>query len=70
MFVPFATVADVILTAVRTKGKAEDGISLLLIERETPGLTIIPLDIFDQTRRVYEVTFKNVTVPTDRRGRR
>jgi len=57
MFVPFAAIADVLLTAVRTKGKTEDGISLLLIERDTPGMTIIPLEIFDQTRRVYEVTF-------------
>lgn len=64
MFVPFAAVADVLITAVRTKGKAEDGISLLLIERDTPGVTFTPLEIFDQTRRVYEVTFKNVTVPT------
>ncbi len=65
MFVPFTPVADVLLTAVRTKKKTEDGVSLLLIERNTPGLTITPLDIFDQTRRVYEVTFKNVTVPKD-----
>jgi len=64
MFVPFAAVADVLLVAVRTKGKAEDGISLLLIERDTPGVTITSLEIFDQTRRVYEVVFKNTTVPT------
>lgn len=65
MFVPFAAVADVLLTAVRAKGKAEDGIRLLLIERDRPGITISPLEIFDQTRRVYEVTFKNVTVSKD-----
>jgi alkylation response protein AidB-like acyl-CoA dehydrogenase len=64
MFVPFAAVADVLLTAIRTKGTAEEGISLLLIERDTPGVTITPLEIFDQTRRVYEVVFKNTTVPT------
>ena len=63
MFVPFAAVADLLLTAVRTTGKAEDGITLLLVARDTPGVKITPLDIFDQTRRVYEVTFKNVTVP-------
>ncbi|MBM4256305.1 MAG: acyl-CoA dehydrogenase [Deltaproteobacteria bacterium] len=63
MFVPFAAVADVLLVAVRTKGKAEDGISLLLLERDSPGVTISPLDIFDQTRRVYEVTLQNIIVP-------
>ena len=64
MFVPFAAVADVLLVAVRTKGKAKKGINLLLLERDTPGVTTTSLDIFDQTRRVYEVTFKKVTAPT------
>jgi alkylation response protein AidB-like acyl-CoA dehydrogenase len=63
MFVPFAAVADVFLVVVRTRGKAEDGISLLLVERDNPGVTLTPLDIFDQTRRVYELAFRNVTVP-------
>src|SRR5216684_1139196 len=38
MFVPFAAVADVLLVAVRTSGRAEEGVSLILVERETPGL--------------------------------
>ena len=62
MFVPFAAVADVLLTAVRTSSRGEEGISLLLLERTMPGVSIQPLDIFDQTRRVYEVELKNVTV--------
>jgi alkylation response protein AidB-like acyl-CoA dehydrogenase len=62
MFVPFAAVADVLLIAVRTSGRGEEGISLLLLERTTPGVSIQPLDIFDQTRRVYEIELKNVTV--------
>jgi len=62
MFVPFAAVADVLLAAVRTSGRGEEGISLLLLERATPGLTFTPLDIFDQTRRVYEVTLHNVAI--------
>jgi alkylation response protein AidB-like acyl-CoA dehydrogenase len=62
MFVPFAAVADVLLTAVRTSGRGEEGISLLLLERATPGVSIQPLDIFDQTRRMYEVALQNVTV--------
>jgi alkylation response protein AidB-like acyl-CoA dehydrogenase len=66
MFVPFASVADVLLVVARTAaegGKSEEGISLLLVERGTQGLTIKPLDITDQTRRVYELEFTNVVVP-------
>ena len=63
MFVPFAAVADVVLVAARTAGTGEEGVSLFVVERDTPGLRITPLDIVDQTRRVYELTFKNVLVP-------
>jgi alkylation response protein AidB-like acyl-CoA dehydrogenase len=63
MFVPFAAVAEAMLVAARTSGRGEEGVSLLLVERETPGVTIKPLEIFDLTRRVYEVEFKNVVVP-------
>lgn len=62
LFVPFAVVADVLLTAVRTSGRGEEGVSLLLIDRATPGVSMNPLDIFDQTRRMYEVEFKNSEV--------
>lgn len=62
MFVPFAAVADMLLIAVRTSGRGEEGVSLLLLERATPGITLTPLDIFDETRRVYEVALHNVTV--------
>ncbi len=62
LFVPFAAVADVLLTAVRTRGRGKEGVSLLLIDRTTPGVSLKPLDIFDQTRRVYEVEFSNVAV--------
>lgn len=63
MFVPFAAVADVLLVAARTSGRDEDGVTLLLVDRESPGVTIRPLDIFDRTRRVYEVEFQNVVAP-------
>jgi len=36
---------------------------LLLIDRESPGVTSQALNIFDQTRRVYEVEFKHVVAP-------
>ena len=63
MFVPFAAVADFLLVAVRTNGRGEAGVSLVLVEREAPGLTLKPLDIFDLTRRFHEVEYKNVAVP-------
>lgn len=63
MFVPFAAVADVLLVAARTSGRDEAGVSVMLVERETPGVTISPLEIFDLTRRVYAVEFKNVLIP-------
>ena len=63
LFVPFAAVAEALVVATRTSGRGEQGISLVLVERATPGMTIKPLEIFDQTRRVYEVEFANVTVP-------
>jgi alkylation response protein AidB-like acyl-CoA dehydrogenase len=62
MFVPFAAVADVLLVAARTGGRGEEGISLFLVERDAPGLGLTPLDIFDLTRRVYEIECKNVAV--------
>jgi alkylation response protein AidB-like acyl-CoA dehydrogenase len=63
LFVPFAAVADMLVVAVRTNGHGEEGVSVVLVERETPDLTIKPLDIFDLTRRAYEVEFTTVLVP-------
>ena len=62
MFVPFALIADVLVVAVRTSNEGEKGVSLVLVERDAPGLTIKPLDIFDRTRRVSEVHFNNVPI--------
>ena len=63
LFVPFAEVADVLLVVARTSGKAEQGVSLFLVERQAPGLSLTPLDIVDQTRRVYRAEFQQVAVP-------
>ncbi len=65
MFVPFAVVADVLLVTARTSGNGEAGVSLFLVDGKAAGLEVRPLDIFDQTRRVYEVEFKNVITPKD-----
>jgi alkylation response protein AidB-like acyl-CoA dehydrogenase len=63
MFVTDAHVADVIVAAFRTKGKDEDGVSLFLVPREAPGVTIKPLHSIDLTRRPMEVDFENVELP-------
>jgi len=63
MFVTDAHVADVIVAAFRTAGRGEDGITLFLVPRETPGVTITPLQSIDQTRRPMEVRFEDVELP-------
>ena len=62
MFVPFAPLADLLLVAARTRGKGERGVSLVLVERDAPGLSMRPLETFDRTRRVHKVKFKDVPV--------
>ncbi len=72
LFVPDAQVADLIFCAVRT-GKsskaeegAEEGITLLAIDRESDGLVVTPLATLDRTRRLYEVSFDHVRVSPSR----
>ena len=68
-FITSATRADLFTTAVRTGGAGHDGISMLLIERETPGLTVSPR--FDKmgwwASDTAEVTFENCRVPVAHR---
>jgi alkylation response protein AidB-like acyl-CoA dehydrogenase len=63
MFVTDAHVADVILAAFRTAGRGEDGITLFLVPRDAPGVTIRPLHSIDLTRRPTEVRFEDVELP-------
>src|SRR5512143_287903 len=63
MFVTDAHVADVILVAARTSGKGADGVTLFLVPRDTPGITVKPLSTVDITRRVNEVQLSDVEVP-------
>jgi alkylation response protein AidB-like acyl-CoA dehydrogenase len=63
MFVTDAHVADILVVAGRTRGHGESGVCLLLVPRDTPGISIASLQSVDQTRRLSEVTFKNVDVP-------
>ncbi|MEE9282167.1 MAG: acyl-CoA dehydrogenase family protein [Myxococcota bacterium] len=57
LFVPDAQNADTLVVAARTGGEGEAGISLLLVDRDTTGLAITPLQSMDMTRRIAEVTF-------------
>ena len=63
LFVADAQVADVLIAAFRTSGRGEDGVTLFLVPRDAPGLSLTPLPIIDQTRRVCEVRFRDVEVP-------
>jgi len=66
LFVPDAKVADYMLIAARTKRteNPEEGITLFLLDtREIWGLLSTALKTMDETRKLYEVVFANVSVP-------
>ena len=60
--------ADIIYLLVRTsnEGKKQQGISLLLVDLDTPGITIRPIVTIDGWHHVNEVFFENIRVPADR----
>ncbi len=61
-----AHMADWIFCLVRTDPSTErkqDGISFLLIDMRTPGITVRPLPLMDGHHEVNEVFFDDVTVP-------
>jgi alkylation response protein AidB-like acyl-CoA dehydrogenase len=64
LFVHDAHTADALVVVALTgeRGAPEDGISLFLVPRGTPGLDVKLLPAMDQTRKLCEVTFTNVTV--------
>ena len=67
LFVLDAEIAHLYLVAVRTgAGSGEAGVSLLLVPRDTQGISVTPLPSIDVTRRVYEVKFDDVVIPPDR----
>jgi alkylation response protein AidB-like acyl-CoA dehydrogenase len=61
LFVPDAHLADVLVVVARTTESArpEDGVSLFLVPRDTPGLEIKLLPTMDQTRKLCEVTLRD-----------
>jgi alkylation response protein AidB-like acyl-CoA dehydrogenase len=59
---------DWIFTLVRTNPEAEKkqaGISMLLIDMTTPGLTVRPIELIDGSVEVNEVFFEDVRVPAE-----
>ena len=59
---------DWIFCLVRTDSKTEkrqDGISFLLVDMKTPGITVRPIILMDQGHEVNEVFFDEVRVPAE-----
>ncbi|PIL13624.1 acyl-CoA dehydrogenase [Puniceibacterium antarcticum] len=59
--------ANMIFCLVRTSkaGKPQEGISFLLIDMDTPGITVRPIVLLDGEPEVNEVFFDNVKVPAE-----
>jgi alkylation response protein AidB-like acyl-CoA dehydrogenase len=62
-----AQYADMIFCLVRTdpSAKKQVGISMLLIDMKTPGITVRPIITIDGAHEVNEVFFDDVRVPTE-----
>jgi alkylation response protein AidB-like acyl-CoA dehydrogenase len=67
LFVQDAHLADVLVVVARTREgtRPEDGLSLFLVPRSTRGVEVKLLPTMDQTRKLCEVTFADVTVGAD-----
>jgi alkylation response protein AidB-like acyl-CoA dehydrogenase len=65
LFVPDAHLADVLVVAARSRDGStmEDGISLFLVPKGTPGIAVRLLPSVDETRKLCEVRFDNVALP-------
>ena len=65
----YAQYADWIFCLVRTstEGKSQEGISFLLIDMKTPGITVKPIRTFDGSAEINEVFFDDVRVPVANR---
>jgi alkylation response protein AidB-like acyl-CoA dehydrogenase len=62
-----AQYADMIFCLVRTDTtvKKQEGISFLLIDMHSPGVTVRPLYLYDEEHEVNEVFFDDVKVPVE-----
>jgi alkylation response protein AidB-like acyl-CoA dehydrogenase len=64
-FVPDAHLADIVIVATRTRDGStmEDGVSLFVVPKSAAGLDMGLMPSIDETRKLSEVRFDNVTVP-------
>jgi len=67
LFVHDAHTADAVVVAARTGKSGADGISLFLVPKGAKGLTVTLLPTMDQTRKLCEVTLKDVSLGADAR---
>jgi alkylation response protein AidB-like acyl-CoA dehydrogenase len=67
LFVPDAHLADILVVVARTREgqRPEEGLSLFLVPRGARGVEVKLLPTMDQTRKLCEVTFADVTVGAD-----
>ncbi|MFT4519524.1 MAG: alkylation response protein AidB-like acyl-CoA dehydrogenase [Halioglobus sp.] len=65
----YAQYADWIFCLVRTdnSGKKQEGITFLLIDMKSPGITVRPIETIDGFHHLNEVFFDNVRVPMSNR---
>jgi alkylation response protein AidB-like acyl-CoA dehydrogenase len=65
-FVPDAHVANAMAVAVRTAPGGENGVTMLWVNLDAPGITVTQLKTVDMTRRLAHVRFDGVKVGADR----
>jgi alkylation response protein AidB-like acyl-CoA dehydrogenase len=67
LFVPDAHTADALVVVARTEasGAPDGGVSLFLIPRSAAGLEVKLLPTMDQTRKLCEVSLRDVHAPAD-----
>ena len=61
LFVPDAAVADFIVVVARLEGE----LALLVVSAKAPGLSISPMSSIDLTRKISEVAFNGVKIPSE-----
>jgi alkylation response protein AidB-like acyl-CoA dehydrogenase len=64
MFVPYATRAELMVTACRTSADAA-GVSLFLVDPRAPGVHVRPIETIDRTRQTHVVELRGVEIPKD-----
>ncbi|WP_158592277.1 acyl-CoA dehydrogenase family protein [Noviherbaspirillum sedimenti] len=66
LWVPYANVADLIICAVRTSQNlnSEEGISLIVFDRQQLDIPVMPLNSMDESYRLCEINLDGLRVPS------